>query len=263
MSEKVDRLTPYVITLAGLRPSQRKTLLSMASKDQMRAMEEVALNIVKYTVFLSEDKAKVCRRWGKPLRLLVLKRYPLKEKRKILQQGGFIGAILPILASVIGLVADKAASHPAESSDGLSLRYLLGNIVKTIERPEEAAKAPMRPTRKVANFATLLGKRVKQRRLLNKKARHGHDIDVPGVPVKRGPVQKADSMDMTEPPDLIEPEPLESKPARKRRPVSSSRSDGYHGDAPRLASRADSIEKEPEASTRSKIRSDGHSRTEQ
>ena len=110
MSEKVNRLTPYVITLAGLRPSQLRTLLSMASKEQIKAMEEVALNIVKNTVSLSEDDAKVCRRWRKPLRLLALKRYPQKEKRKILQQGGFIGAILPILASVIGSVITSRAN---------------------------------------------------------------------------------------------------------------------------------------------------------
>ena len=101
MSDKVEKLVPYVITLKGLRFSQRRALLAMTSKQQIKAMEEVAVNIVKNTVSLSEDDTKICRRWRKPLRLLALKRYPVKEKRKILQQGGFIGAILPVLAPVL------------------------------------------------------------------------------------------------------------------------------------------------------------------
>ena len=102
MSDRVKRLTPYIVTMQGLKPSRRKVLMNLASKEQLKALEEVAINIVKNTVSLSDDQTRVCRRWRKPLRLLALKRYPSKEKRKILQQGGFLGAILPILASVLG-----------------------------------------------------------------------------------------------------------------------------------------------------------------
>ena len=93
---------PYVITLKALKPSRRKILLNMVSKDQIRALEEVAVNIVKNTVSLSDNDARVCRRWRKPLKLLALKRYPVKEKKQLLQQGGFFGALLPIIATVLG-----------------------------------------------------------------------------------------------------------------------------------------------------------------
>ena len=101
MSDRVERLMPYVITLKGLKPSKRKILLDLVTKQQLRALEEVAVNIVKNTVTLSEDDARICRRWRRPLKLLALKRYPIKEKKQVLQQGGFIGAILPILATVL------------------------------------------------------------------------------------------------------------------------------------------------------------------
>ena len=92
---------PYVITLKTLKPAQRKTLLAMANRDQIKAMEEIAVNVVKNTVGLSEADAKICRRWKKPLKLLALKRCTAKEKKQLLQQGGFIGAFLPIIATVL------------------------------------------------------------------------------------------------------------------------------------------------------------------
>ena len=76
--------------------------MNLAAKDQLKALEEIAVNIVKNTVALSEPDERICRRYRKPLRLLALKRYPTKNKRKILQQGGFLGAILPVIASVLG-----------------------------------------------------------------------------------------------------------------------------------------------------------------
>ena len=101
MSDRVERLMPYVITLKGLKPSKQKVLLDLVTKEQLRALEEVAVNIVKNTVTLSDDDARICRRWRRPLKLLALKRYSIKEKKQVLQQGGFIGAILPILATVL------------------------------------------------------------------------------------------------------------------------------------------------------------------
>ena len=93
---------PYVITLKALKPGRRKILLNMISKDQIRALEEVAVNIVKNTVSLSDNDARVCRRWRKPLKLLALERYLVKIKKQLLQRRGFFGALLPIIAIVLG-----------------------------------------------------------------------------------------------------------------------------------------------------------------
>ena len=79
-------------------------MLNAASREHLRGLEEVALNIVKQTVPLSESQVRICQRWRKPLRLLGLRKYPLKDKRAILQQGGFFGALLPVIASILGTV---------------------------------------------------------------------------------------------------------------------------------------------------------------
>jgi hypothetical protein len=105
MSEKIDQLVPFLVTLSKLKPHQRKILLSFLTKDQVKAFEEVAVNIVKNTTTLSPQQLRVCQRWRKPLKLLALKKYPFKAKKEILQQkGGFFPALLPLLASVIGAV---------------------------------------------------------------------------------------------------------------------------------------------------------------
>jgi hypothetical protein len=102
MSEKVERLAPFLITLIGLKPSQRKQLLKTCTAEQIRAFEEIAVNIVKVTQRLTNKQLDVCRKHQRPLKLLALKKYPTKAKKEILQKGGFIGALLPILASVVG-----------------------------------------------------------------------------------------------------------------------------------------------------------------
>ena len=79
-------------------------MIALANKDQMRGLEEVAVNICKNTLNepLSKQEEDVCRRWRKSLKLIALKRYPVAKKKQILQRGGFLGAILPVLASVLG-----------------------------------------------------------------------------------------------------------------------------------------------------------------
>jgi hypothetical protein len=79
-------------------------MVNLASKDQLRGMEEVCVNIIKNTVPLTPEQELICKRWKKPLRLLALKRYPNKKKKELMQKGGFLGAILPIIASVLGSV---------------------------------------------------------------------------------------------------------------------------------------------------------------
>ena len=102
MSAKLEELTPLVVTLSSLKPKQRRMLLECCGKSHIKAFEEVCLNIVKNTVDLSPEHLQVCRRYRKPLKLLALRRYPVRAKKIILlQKGGFFAAILPVLASVI------------------------------------------------------------------------------------------------------------------------------------------------------------------
>jgi len=105
MSEKVRNLTPFVITLKSLRPNQRAALLNACNKEHLKGFEEVCLNICKNSIPLTPQQLKTCKRWRKQIKLLALKRYPLKSKKQIsMQKGGFLPALLPVLASVLGTV---------------------------------------------------------------------------------------------------------------------------------------------------------------
>jgi len=51
---------------------------------------------------LKEAQLRKLRREKDNLRALALKKTPLKKKRKILQKGGFVGALLTPVLSIIG-----------------------------------------------------------------------------------------------------------------------------------------------------------------
>ena len=102
MSERVKQFAPVFITLKHLRPKQRKSMLNLMDREQMRAFEEICLNIVKASVPMNEDHLEICKQWRKPLKMMAQERVPLKEKKRILQTGGFLSAIIPVVASLIG-----------------------------------------------------------------------------------------------------------------------------------------------------------------
>ena len=84
-ADKLGHLAPFVITLKGLKPKQRRLLLEGCPAHQITAMSEVCLNLVKNTPGLLDEQLAICRRWHRPLRLLVSKRYPRRQERIILQ----------------------------------------------------------------------------------------------------------------------------------------------------------------------------------
>lgn len=112
MSEKVKNLVPYLITLKSLKPKNRKQLLAACNKDQLRAFEEIAINLVKNTTNLTPAQLKICRKYRGPLKTLAaVKGQSDKSKRCLLvQKGGFVGALLPVIASVLGGVLAQKLS---------------------------------------------------------------------------------------------------------------------------------------------------------
>jgi hypothetical protein len=103
MSERVKRLAPYLITLKSLKPKQRNFLLANCTKEQLKAFEEIAVNLVKNTPQLSAGDLSICKRFRIPLKKLAQPRLPARSKKDLLiQKGGFFAALLPILASVVG-----------------------------------------------------------------------------------------------------------------------------------------------------------------
>jgi hypothetical protein len=75
-----------------MSPRQRRGFFKLATPQQMRVFEEACYNLVK-------NKTK---KYGGTIKVLALRGNSIKRKRIILsQKGGFLGALLPILASIV------------------------------------------------------------------------------------------------------------------------------------------------------------------
>jgi len=97
----------------GQNPRERRHLIALANKNEIDACCEVYLNILKGNVPITPSLAAKLRKHKKNCRLLIGKRTPLAQKRKILagQVGGFLPffakALFPILGGLIGTVFNK------------------------------------------------------------------------------------------------------------------------------------------------------------
>ena len=84
-------------------PSVRQQLIAKLPKSVVDGFSEVAVNLFAGNVPLNAGQKRRIRRHKDRLRYLASRSTPLQKKRKLLQQkGGFLGALIPILGSVLG-----------------------------------------------------------------------------------------------------------------------------------------------------------------
>ena len=70
--------------------------------DFIDCVSECAKNIIKGNVPLNPAQLRRLRRERSNVRVLALKKTSLKKKRRVLQKGGFLGALLPPVLGVLG-----------------------------------------------------------------------------------------------------------------------------------------------------------------
>lgn len=108
MSSRIKRNAPLLKALYQATPLKRKDILAHCSPDFIRALCEIALNLLKGNIPLSPSQYKKLKRQRKVIRLLADKKTGLKHKHRILkrQSGGFIlpllSAAVPILGNLLG-----------------------------------------------------------------------------------------------------------------------------------------------------------------
>ena len=108
MSQRVKRNVMYLKVLAKAKPKMCKCIIEAADKDLVATLCECAQNILYGHVPLTpSQKTKLA--WHKQhLRSLVKKNQSEKTKKKILQKGGFLGALLgPLAVSLIAPIAKQ------------------------------------------------------------------------------------------------------------------------------------------------------------
>ena len=109
MSTRITRQAATLQTLANAHPHVCQAILKGANPDLLKCLSECAHNILKGNIPLSpEEKAELIK-YKQKVRQVANKRIALKTKRKTLQTGGFLPALLaPLLSSVIAPLAGQA-----------------------------------------------------------------------------------------------------------------------------------------------------------
>lgn len=101
MSCRVERHVDLLRWLSQAKPAEIRSIIKSVDKDLLDTLCECGLNVLKGRVPLTPIQKSRLRRHKTGLRRLVQKSTPLKEKRALLQKGGFLGTLLaPVLGAL-------------------------------------------------------------------------------------------------------------------------------------------------------------------
>lgn len=108
MSKRLEKHLDYLSVLRKCKPKQRQAILSNADNELIKTICDCIENLLAGKVQLSPSQKKQLKRHRNQLRILRSSKKGLKLKKKyIVQNGGFLPALLaPILGVVGGLVTD-------------------------------------------------------------------------------------------------------------------------------------------------------------
>ena len=102
MSARVRR---YMSTLKRIRrmgDKAKREYVRKCDKTFVDCVSECAKNVIKGNVPLTNRQKAKLRRSRNDIRALSVKKTSLRKKRKILQKGGFLTALLPPVLSLLG-----------------------------------------------------------------------------------------------------------------------------------------------------------------
>jgi hypothetical protein len=102
MSERMRKYVRSLRNLSRLSEADKKKMIALCDRGLVDCFSECAKNVLKGTVPLTPAQLRKLRRQKNNLRLLAIKKTSVRKKKKILQKGGFIGAIIPPILGIIG-----------------------------------------------------------------------------------------------------------------------------------------------------------------
>ncbi len=99
--EKVKRQATLLKVLQKATPKLRHQIIQSASPELIKVLCDCSLNILKGNVPLSRVQKKKLHTHRNKLRSLIKKSVPVAKKKKILQKGGFLPALLLPIAGAL------------------------------------------------------------------------------------------------------------------------------------------------------------------
>lgn len=88
--------------LRDAKPAIRKTIIKTGDKELLTCLCECSKNVLKGNVPLTTNQKSHLRRHKRALRELALKKTSKKKKVALIQKGGFLGALLTPILSLLG-----------------------------------------------------------------------------------------------------------------------------------------------------------------
>jgi len=112
MSRRVRQYMPILKKISRMGDVARRRYLKNCDKALMDCFSECAKNVLKGNVPLSKRQFSRLEREKTNVRALASKRTSLRKKRRVVQRGGFIGALLmPAVAALGSLLVNRMLSN--------------------------------------------------------------------------------------------------------------------------------------------------------
>ena len=102
MSQRVRRYLPVLKQIRKLGDRARREYVRKCDKEFIDCVSECAKNVIKGNVPLTDRQKATLRPKRKDVKALSLKKTSLRKKRRILQKGGFLTALLSPVLSILG-----------------------------------------------------------------------------------------------------------------------------------------------------------------
>lgn len=104
MSALLKKYANLIKMLHKAPANKKKAILKQYCKDAqfIKCMCECSRNIIKGNVPLSAAQKTALSKRKKDLRKLARKKTSLKDKKRIVQKGGFLGSLIAPIASILG-----------------------------------------------------------------------------------------------------------------------------------------------------------------
>jgi hypothetical protein len=92
-----------LVELGSGNPEVRTRILEHADDDLVNAVCECASNVAQGNVMLTQQQRRRLNKYKRLTRKICRKKYPVKKRRKLLQQqGGFLPALLAPVLGIVG-----------------------------------------------------------------------------------------------------------------------------------------------------------------
>lgn len=100
--EKLRKTYDKVRLLSLATPRARNQLIRCGDKELINCICECCVNILQGKVPLTPKQKSRLSRHKNKLRTLAKRRTSVRQKKEVIQKGGFLGLILPAVAGVLG-----------------------------------------------------------------------------------------------------------------------------------------------------------------